>query len=162
MKIRRREFIAGLGGAAVASPFVARAQQRPLPVIGYLSGNEENDSGFLVAPFRQGLSEQGYVEGRNVEILYRYPEIQYTRLRELVTDLVRRRVTIIFAFGLPTALAAIVTAADPVSAGLVANLNRPGGNVTGMTNLIVELGSKRIELLDVPTSVLLRADEVIE
>jgi putative tryptophan/tyrosine transport system substrate-binding protein len=153
--MRRREFIAGLGGAAVW-PLAARAQQR-IPVVGFLSGNTEKDSEFFVAAFRQGINEQGYVEGRNVEILYRYPDVQYTRSRELVADLVGRHVAVIFAFGLPPALAAkeatatipivFVTAADPIQAGLVASLNRPGGNVTGMTNLILELGAKRLELL---------------
>jgi putative tryptophan/tyrosine transport system substrate-binding protein len=157
--MRRREFIAGLG-SAVAWPVLTRAQQRPRLVIGVLSGATEHDYDELYAPgFRGGIAEQGYVEGRNVEILYRYPEIQYhdRRLRELAADLVRRRVAVIFAQGIPSALAAkeatatipivFVTGIDPVQAGLLASLNRPGGNVTGTTSLIVELFAKRLELL---------------
>jgi putative tryptophan/tyrosine transport system substrate-binding protein len=138
-------------------PLVARAQQRALPVIGFLGGVAESDSEIIVPPFRRGIAEQGYAEGRNVEILYRYPEIQFRRMPELSADLVSRRVAVIFAFGAPGALAAkeatrtipivFVTGVDPVQAGLVASLNRPGGNVTGTTNLFVELAAKRLELL---------------
>jgi putative tryptophan/tyrosine transport system substrate-binding protein len=154
--MRRREFLAGLGDAVVW-PLVARAQQRALPVIGFLGGVAESDSEIIVPPFRRGIAEQGYAEGRNVEILYRYPEIQFRRMPELSADLVSRRVAVIFAFGAPGALAAkeatrtipivFVTGVDPVQAGLVASLNRPGGNVTGTTNLFVELAAKRLELL---------------
>src|SRR5271169_4967765 len=103
--MRRREFLAGLGGAVVW-PLVARAQQRALPVIGFLGGVAESDSEIIVPPFRRGIAEQGYAEGRNVEILYRYPEIQFRRMPELSADLVSRRVAVIFAFGAPGALAA--------------------------------------------------------
>ena len=157
--LQRREFIAGLGGAA-AWPLVARAQQRTLPVIGYLSSNPEShesgDNG-AVAAFRRGIGEQGYVEGRNVEILYRYGEYQNDRWPELAADLVRRRVAVIFVNFTPAALAAkkatatipivFSTGSDPVQAGLVASLNRPGGNITGMAYLVVELAAKRLELL---------------
>ena len=156
--IGRREFICMLGGAA-AWPLVARAQQRTLPVIGYLSSNESDESGDngAVAAFRRGIGEQGYVEGRNVEILYRYGEYQNDRWPELAADLVRRRVAIIFVNFTPAALAAkkatatipivFSTGSDPVQAGLVASLNRPGGNITGMAYLVVELAAKRLELL---------------
>jgi putative tryptophan/tyrosine transport system substrate-binding protein len=155
--MRRRVFIAGLGSAA-AWPVVAQAQQRPLPVIGYLSGLTESESEIWIVPaFRRGLGEQGYVEGRNVEILYRYPALQNQGLQALVTDLVNRRVAVIFSFGAPVTLAVkeatttipIVFAMglDPVQAGLVASLNRPGGNVTGAASLMLELTAKRLELL---------------
>ena len=154
--MRRRQFIAGLGSAAAWSA-MARAQQRASPVIGFLGGLAERESEIVAPPFRQGIAQQGFVEGRNVEILYRYPEIQFRQAPELVTDLVSRSVAVIFAFGAPSAKAAkeatttipivFVTGVDPVQAGLVASLNRPGGNVTGTTNLLVELAAKRLELL---------------
>jgi len=130
-----------------------------MPVIGFLTGNASNDNEMVVPPFRRGIGEQGYVEGHNVEILYRVPEISYDRLRlrALAADLVRRRPAVIFAFGTTASLAAkeatdaipvvFANALDPVQAGLVASLNRPGGNVTGVTTLIVELATKRLELL---------------
>jgi putative ABC transport system substrate-binding protein len=148
--MKRREFIAGLGGVA-AWPLGARAQQRPLPVIGYLTENAS------VAAFRQGIGEQGYVEGRNVEVLYRFAEYEFERLPGLAADLVRRRVAVIFCNSTPASQAAKkATAAipivfsvgtDPVQAGLVASLNRPGSNVTGVTYLLTELVAKRLELL---------------
>jgi putative ABC transport system substrate-binding protein len=150
-----REFIAGLGSAA-AWPLLADAQQQALPVIGYLSSNPEDVDVNVVAAFRRGLGEQGYLEGRNVEILYRR-EIQNDRLPELAADLVRRRVAVIFCGTTPASLAAkqatatisivIAVGADPIQAGLVASLNRPAGNVTGTTYLVVELAPKRLELL---------------
>jgi hypothetical protein len=155
--IRRREFIAGLGSAAVL-PVVARAQQGALPVIGYLAAQFANDEykNFTV-PFLQGLKEAGYVEGQNVAIEYHWAENQYDRLPALAADLVRRRVAVIMAAGTPATLAAkeatttipivFSTGSDPVALGLVASLNRPGANVTGIANLVAELGPKRLQLL---------------
>jgi putative ABC transport system substrate-binding protein len=156
--MNRREIIAGLGSTA-AWPVVARAQQPATPAIGYLTGNPEDvDVEYgIAAAFRRGLGEQGYLEGRNVEILYRYGENQTDRLPELAADLVRRRVAVIFCATTPASLAAkkatstipivIAVAADPIQAGLVASLNRPAGDVTGITYLVLELAPKRLELL---------------
>jgi putative tryptophan/tyrosine transport system substrate-binding protein len=151
--MRRREFIAGLG-SAVAWPLVARGQQRALPVVGYLNpGAADGDP--LVAAFRLGLNEAGYIEGRNLEILFRYGENQSDRLRSMASDMVRRRVAVIFAAGGFAANAAkeatrtipIVCefAYDPVAAGLVASLNRPGGNVTGASRLVEASITKGLE-----------------
>ncbi len=157
--MRRRDFIAAIGSAGVAWPVVARAQKLAVPVIGYLNPGAETDSTIkrFTAAFRQGLGEQGYIEGRNVEILYRWAEGRYDRLPALAMDLVRRKVAVIYCASLPAALAAKSTTAaipivfwtnaDPVKIGLVASLNRPGGNVTGVTPLGEELTGKRLELL---------------
>jgi putative ABC transport system substrate-binding protein len=152
--MRRREFIAGLGSAA-AWPAMARAQQQAMPVIGYLSSGKEGSPGSPA--FLRGLAEQGYVDGRNVEIAYLYGDLRNDRLPGLAAALVRRRVTVIFAGGRAAAVAAksatvtipIVfnSGADPIELGLVASLNRPGGNATGVSFLVEELTGKRLELL---------------
>jgi putative ABC transport system substrate-binding protein len=157
MKMRRREFITGLG-SAVALPLAARAQQRAVPVIGYLSvGSPGGLSNSGVAAFRAGLAETGYVEGRNVALEFRWAEGQYDRFTALAADLVRRQVAIIVAQGLGVARAAksatttipivFVTGVDPVRDGLVASLNRPSANITGTYYLRAELIGKHIELL---------------
>jgi putative tryptophan/tyrosine transport system substrate-binding protein len=151
--MRRREFIAGLAGAA-AWPLAAHAQQPALPVIGYLT--PETDVNFAAA-FRAGLSETGFVEGRNVAIEYRFALYDYSRLQDLAADLLHRRVSVIVATGGAAALAAkavtstipIVfgTTGDPVRSGIVASLNHPGGNITGITTLGVEVAAKQVGLL---------------
>jgi putative tryptophan/tyrosine transport system substrate-binding protein len=152
----RREFIVGVGSVTL-SPLAAQGQQT-MPVVGYLSGARENAIEALTAKFRQGLGEQGFVEGRNVTILYRWAETQYDRLPALAADLVRRRVDVIVTTaGCSTALAAkyatetipvvFQMGEDPVEVGLVTNLNRPAGNVTGATFLSGPLTGKRLELL---------------
>jgi putative tryptophan/tyrosine transport system substrate-binding protein len=155
--MRRREFIAGLGSAA-AWPLAARAQQTGVPVVGFIeSGSPERNANF-VAAFRKGLSETGYAEGRNVTIEYRYALGEIDRMPELAVDLVRRGVAVIATPGsTPTSLAAKAATtkipivfgvgSDPVQVGLVPNLNRPGGNVTGFSEMNTEVGPKRFALL---------------
>jgi putative ABC transport system substrate-binding protein len=156
--MRRREFITLLGGAAAAWPLAARAQQPAMPVVGCLHAASADVQEANVAALRKGLSETGFVEGRNLAIDYRYADNDYNRLPALVTELARRRVAVILALGgglvtraVKTATAAIpivfVQGDDPVTMGLVASLNRPGGNVTGITFLSSELGPKRLGLL---------------
>ena len=162
--LRRREFIAALSGVAVW-PVGARAQQPKRPVIGFLDPRSSDDISNLLGAFRQGLKETGHVEGENVALEYRWAENQNNRLPALAADLARRQVTVITAPGsTPAAMAAhaatttipIVfgTGTDPVQLGLVTSWNRPGGNITGVSNLSVEVAAKRLELLHqvVPTA----------
>ena len=155
--MRRREFIATLGGA-VAWPLAARAQQPAMPVIGFLNSASPGPFALLLSAFHEGLKDGGYVEGKNVTVEYRWADGQYDRLPALAADLVRRRVTVIAATGgTTTAQAAkaatttipilFVAGANPVGDGLVSSFNRPGGNVTGVSTYTSELVPKRLELL---------------
>jgi len=157
--MRRREFITLLGGAAAALPLSVRAQQPAMPLVGYLStGTPQTDAEPYLIPFRQGLNALGYIEDRNVSIEYRWAEYKNERLQDLAADLIRRSVKVIATIGgTPPALAAkamtstipivFYSGIDVVKSGLVASLNRPGGNLTGIAALQAQLIAKRIELL---------------
>src|SRR5262245_319953 len=161
--MNKRDFLTllggwAVGGSAVAWPLAARAQQSAMPVIGFISGRSPTDSEALATAFRRGLTEAGFIEGRNVAIEYRWAEYRNERLPAMVADLVRLKVAVIAAIsGTPTVLAAKAATAtipivfaigsDPVTSGVVTSLNHPGGNVTGVSFFAAPLGSKRLELL---------------
>jgi putative tryptophan/tyrosine transport system substrate-binding protein len=163
--MKRREFITLIGGAAAAWPLAARAQQPSMLVVGFLSSRSPGESTAVVDAFNQGLRDTGFVEGQNVVIAFRWAEGHYDRLPALASDLVGLRVAVVFAAGgPPSALAAqaatltipVVFSAvnDPVRLGLVASLNRPGANITGMSTFVADLGAKSVELLKqlIPTA----------
>jgi putative ABC transport system substrate-binding protein len=155
--IDRRAFISGVTGGLLAAPLAAEAQQAGMPVIGFLNSSSPDPDGDRVRAYRRGLSDTGYVEGRNVTIEYRWADGRNDRLPSMAADLVQRGVNVIVTGGTPATLAAkaatttipivFVLSTNPVEAGLVASLNRPGGNLTGVTGLNVELAPKKLELL---------------
>jgi ABC-type uncharacterized transport system substrate-binding protein len=155
--VNKREFITLLGGAAAALPLAARAQQPAMPIVGYLDSYAADSTSVFLAAFQAGLSESGYIEGRNLVIEYRFANNNTDRLPELAADLIRHKVAVIVTpFGTGATLAAksvtstvpivFLTSADPVKDGLVDSFNRPGGNVTGLSIMSIELGAKRLGL----------------
>jgi putative tryptophan/tyrosine transport system substrate-binding protein len=162
--VRRRDFIKVIAGSAVAWPLAAHAQQPALPVVGFVNAASAQNYSRQLAAFLKGLGETGYVDGRNVTIEYRWAEGRSDRLPAMVADLVRRKVAVIAATTTPALLAAKAAtttipivfemASDPVRLGIVASLNRPGGNITGVTQRNVEIAPKRLQLLHelVPTA----------
>jgi putative tryptophan/tyrosine transport system substrate-binding protein len=169
--MKRREFIGVVAGAATSAPFAARAQQTTMPVIGFLSGRSPEDSGYLVTAFQQGLADDGFVDGKNIAIEYRWASGDYGRLPKLAAELVSRPVAVLVGVGGDASARAAKAAtstipivfgmgSDPVGAGMVASLNRPGGNVTGVALLTNQMEAKRLGLLhelvgSVPVGVLL-------
>src|SRR5260370_1515565 len=155
--MRRREFIVLVGGAACAGPLAARAQTATMPVVGFLNQESAEMVSHLVTGFRKGLSETGFAENQNVAIEYHWAEGRYERLPQLAADLVNRKVAVIIAAYLSSAVAAkaatttipivFISGVDPIAAGLVTSLNRPGGNLTGLSNYNTSLTAKRLELL---------------
>jgi putative tryptophan/tyrosine transport system substrate-binding protein len=155
--MRRRDFVTLLGGSAIAWPLAVQAQQRPMPVVGFVNAVSPSGSYPPLPAFLKGLAETGFVEGRNVAIEYRWAEGHYERLPALIADLVQHKVSVIAATGTPAAVAAKTATAtipivfemgsDPVELGLVASLSQPGGNVTGVANFTIELASKQLGLL---------------
>jgi putative ABC transport system substrate-binding protein len=156
--MRRRDFIKGIVGSAGALPLAARAQQAAMPIIGFLHSGSLEQNGQHLAAYRKGLSDAGFVEGKNAAIEFRWAEGHEDRLPAFGADLVRRRVTVIIAlFSTPAALAAkaatatipivLTTPADPVALGLIASFNQPGGNVTGFTAMVSESAAKQLGLM---------------
>jgi putative tryptophan/tyrosine transport system substrate-binding protein len=155
--MHRRDFIKVVAGSAAMWPLAARAQQAAMPVVAYLSTNSSEEGEPRAAAFRRGLQESGYIVGQNVEVEYYWAEQQVDRLPAMAANLLKRRVTVIAAVTTPAAQAAqavtttipivFESGSDPVRLGLVTNLNRPGGNITGVTSLIIEVAPKRLELL---------------
>jgi putative ABC transport system substrate-binding protein len=155
--VRRRDFIKVIAGSTALWPLAVRAQQAAMPVVAYLSANSSEEGEPRAAAFRRGLQESGYIVGQNVEVEYYWAEQQVDRLPAMAADLLKRRVTVIAAVTTPAAQAAqavtttipivFESGSDPVQLGLVTNLNRPGGNITGVTSMVVEVSPKRLELL---------------